>query len=119
MKVIDLIKIIIGNNNDILMSYFDIEYKFAENGEPILDKVTVTSDGDELQILVEHLQFMAAEDYIKDLVKGTMKDLEGAPKDFEKLLTTLVEEAYLKVLKTAIKKYRKVNKEELKNGSSI
>ena len=118
MRVIDTVKIILGNNNDILMSYFDIEYKEGENGKPILDKVEVTSDMDELQILLEHLTFMSLDKgYIDELVKSTVKDLPDAPEKFEGLLRMIVNNTYVQVFQTAMKQYKKLNKEEFKDGT--
>lgn len=118
MKIIDLIKVIIAHNNDILMSYFDIEYKQDGNKKPILDKVTLSSDPDELQILIEHLSFMANNDgYLDSLISAAVKDLDDAPEHFEEALKMLINEAFVEVLQAALKKYKKMNKEEFKNGS--
>ena len=119
MKIIDLIKVIIAHNNDILMSYFDIEYKKEDDSfKPILDKVTLSSDPDELQILIEHLSFMANNDgYLDSLIKAAVKDLDDAPEHFEEALKVLIDEAFVEILQAALKKYKKISKEEFKNGS--
>jgi len=118
MKVIDTVKIILANNNDILMSYFDIEYKRDENNQPILDKVEVSSDADELQILIEHLTFMSIDkDHLDKLVKSTVKGLDNPPEKFEEFLQIVVKNTYVELLQTALNKYKKLNKEEIKNGS--